>query len=125
MDTGVKKPQKVDKPWGFELIYAHTEKYAGKVLSIKKGHRLSLQYHRNKDESMYVHEGKILIQLGGTDGQLVSHTLSQGDCVRVTPLMRHRMEALEDAIVLEVSTPELDDVERLMDDYGRAQQGRS
>lgn len=125
MDTRAKKPQKVDKPWGFELIFAHTDKYAGKVIFVKKGRRLSLQYHQNKDESIYVYEGKILIQLEGADGQTVSNTLKKGDCIRIQPLTRHRIEAINDTFFFEVSTPELDDVQRLEDDYGRAQQVKS
>jgi mannose-6-phosphate isomerase len=119
MDTRINKPIKVDKPWGFELIFAHTERYAGKVLFVKKGERLSLQYHKNKDESMYVYEGRVLIQLGGADGQMISRTLGTGDCVRIEPLTRHRVEAINDTFLFEVSTPELDDVQRLEDDYGR------
>lgn len=120
MDTRIKKPKKVDKPWGFELIFAHTEKYAGKVLFVRKGERLSLQYHKDKDESIYVYEGKVLVQLGGVDGQMISKILSAGDCVRIEPLTRHRIEAISDSMLLEVSTPELEDVRRLEDDYGRA-----
>jgi mannose-6-phosphate isomerase len=119
VDTRIKKPKKVDKPWGFELIFAHTEKYAGKVLSIRKGERLSLQYHKNKDESIYVYKGRVLIQLGGADGQMISKMLGTGDCVRIEPLTRHRIEAISNSILLEVSTPELEDVRRLEDDYGR------
>ena len=125
MDTRVKKPQKVDKPWGYELIFAHTDKYAGKVIFVRKGHRLSLQYHQNKDESIYVYDGKIIIQLGGADGQTISNTLEKGDSVRIRPLTHHRIEAINDTFLFEVSTPELDDVRRLEDDYGRAQQGKS
>lgn len=113
------KPRKVDKPWGYELIFAHTDKYAGKLLSIKKGHRLSLQYHEKKDESLYVYEGAILLLLTPLNGATTSKTLRSGDCQRITPLVRHRMEAIEDALLFEVSTPELDDVVRLEDDYGR------
>lgn len=118
--TRTVKPKKVDKPWGFELIFAHTEKYAGKVLFVRKGERLSLQYHKNKDESIYVYEGRVLIQLGGGEGQLMSKMLCVGDGVRIRPLTRHRIEAVVDTTLLEVSTPELEDVCRLEDDYGRA-----
>jgi mannose-6-phosphate isomerase-like protein (cupin superfamily) len=119
VDTRIKKPRKVDKPWGYELIFAHTEKYAGKVLFVRKGERLSLQYHKNKDESIYVYKGRVLIQLGGADGQMISKTLSTGDCVRIKPLTHHRIEAIINSFLFEVSTPELEDVCRLEDDYGR------
>jgi mannose-6-phosphate isomerase len=115
----VNKAQKTDKPWGYELLFARTDKYAGKILFVKKGHRLSLQFHNVKDETIYVYKGKIRFQFGGADGNLVGSVLTEGDCVRIEPLARHRMEALEDATLLEVSTPDLNDVERLQDDYGR------
>ena len=115
-----KLPRKIKKPWGYELIFAHTPKYAGKLMFVRKGHRLSLQYHSKKDESMYVHEGKLLIELEGADGQMVQSEVSSGSCFRVPPLTKHRMKALEDTTFFEVSTPELDDIERLADDYGRA-----
>jgi mannose-6-phosphate isomerase-like protein (cupin superfamily) len=114
------KAQKTDKPWGYELLFAHTDKYAGKVLFVSKGHRLSLQFHDVKDETIYVYQGKIHLQFGGVDGNLVEYVLIAGDSVRVEPLSRHRIEALEDTTLLEVSTPELGDVRRLEDDYGRA-----
>ena len=116
----INKAQKTDKPWGYELLFARTDRYAGKVLFVKKGHRLSLQFHNLKDETIYVYNGKIHLQFGGADGNLVDSVLTDGDSVRVKPLSRHRIEALEDTILLEVSTPELDDVQRLTDDYGRA-----
>jgi mannose-6-phosphate isomerase len=116
----INKAQKIDKPWGYELLFARTDKYAGKVLFVKKGHRLSLQFHNVKDETIYVYKGKIHLQFGGADGNLVDSVLTDGDSVRVEPLTRHRIEALEDTTLLEVSTPELDDVQRLTDDYGRA-----
>ena len=116
-----KLPQRTEKPWGFELLFAHTSKYAGKVIFVRKGHRLSLQYHKKKDETIYIYQGKALIQIGGSDGQLVSSAAEPGYCVRIPPLTRHRFEALEDTTFLEVSTPELEDVIRLKDDYGRAE----
>jgi len=115
-----KLPRKVEKPWGFELLWAHTPKYAGKLIFIKKGHRLSLQYHKEKDESMYIYEGKARIEIEGSDGQLVSSLAQPGYCIRISPYTKHRLEAMEDTTLFEVSTPELEDVERLDDDYGRA-----
>jgi mannose-6-phosphate isomerase len=113
----INKVLKTDKPWGYELLFARTDKYAGKILFVKKGHRLSLQFHNLKDETIYVYKGKIHLQFGGVDDNLVDSVLTNGDSVRVEPLSRHRIKALEDTTLLEVSTPELDDVQRLTDDY--------
>ena len=115
-----KLPRKVEKPWGFELLWAYTPDYAGKLIFVKKGHRLSLQYHKKKDESMYIYQGKVRIEIEGGDGQLVSSVAQPGYCLRIPPLTKHRLEAIEDTTLFEVSTPELEDVERLQDDYGRA-----
>jgi len=117
---GEKFPIKTEKPWGYELLFAHTGDYAGKLLFVKKGHRLSLQYHKEKDESLYIYKGKILLELEGEDKQLVRSEVSGGYCYRVPPMIKHRLTALEDTMLFEVSTPELDDVERLDDDYGRS-----
>ncbi|MFC2006043.1 cupin [Chloroflexota bacterium] len=116
---GGKLPRKTEKPWGFELLFAHTPKYAGKLIFVRKGHRLSLQYHREKDESMYIYEGEALIEVEGSDGQLVQSVVQPNSCIRISPLTKHRLRAIEDTTLFEVSTPELDDVERLDDDYGR------
>ncbi|MBI2854216.1 MAG: cupin domain-containing protein [Chloroflexi bacterium] len=113
--------RRVEKPWGYELIFARTAKYVGKILFIKKGHRLSLQYHEHKDETIYVQSGELTVQLEGADGKLVSMQFSGGESVRIEPLKRHRMQAITDTTLFEVSTPELDDVKRVEDDYGRAQ----
>lgn len=115
-----KLPRKTEKPWGYELLWAHTPKYVGKLIFVKKGHRLSFQYHNRKDESMYLHEGQARIEIEGSDGQLVSTVANPGYSVWIPPLTKHRVEAIEDTIIFEVSTPELEDVERLDDDYGRA-----
>ena len=109
----------VQKPWGHETIWAHTDRYVGKVLHIKAGHALSLQYHNKKDETIYVHSGKMLFEIGKQGGPLEQREMKPGDSVHVTPLTVHRMTALEDCDLLEVSTPELDDVVRLEDRYGR------
>jgi len=115
-----KLPRKTEKPWGFELLFARTPKYVGKVIFVRAGHRLSLQYHREKDESMYLYEGEALIEIEESDGQLVKFVAQPGYCLRIPPLTKHRLEAIEDTTLFEVSTPELEDVERVEDDYGRA-----
>jgi mannose-6-phosphate isomerase-like protein (cupin superfamily) len=111
---------RVEKPWGYELHWAKTDRYVGKVLHIKAGHALSLQYHNKKDETIFLHTGKMLFEIGEQDGPLARREMKPGDSVHVTPLTVHRMTAIEDCDVLEVSTPELDDVVRLEDRYGRS-----
>ncbi len=115
-----KLPRKTEKPWGFELLFARTPEYVGKVIFVRKGHRLSLQYHREKDESLYIYQGKALIEIEGSDGQLVQSVAQAGYSLRIPPGTKHRVKAIEDTTLFEVSTPELEDVERLEDDYGRA-----
>ena len=111
-----------EKPWGYELLFAHTDKYAGKVIFVDKGRRLSLQYHKLKDETMYIHEGKVLLEIE-VDGKMVIKELSSGSSVRIPPMTKHRVTAVEDTLLFEVSTPELDDVVRVDDDYGRTSKG--
>ena len=111
--------QRVDKPWGHEDIWARTERYAGKIISIRKGHRLSLQLHREKDESIYVLRGVLKLTLENDEGQLEVVELEAGEHRHIAPGRRHRFEAAEDCDLVEVSSPELDDVVRLEDDYGR------
>jgi mannose-6-phosphate isomerase len=111
---------KVDKPWGYELRWGITDRYAGKVLHINKGEALSLQYHDRKDEYQYVVKGAVDIELGGPDGTLKTHRMQAGDTLHITPGTRHRLTAVEDTDIFEVSTPEIDDVVRLEDRYGRA-----
>ncbi|MGA2928804.1 MAG: cupin [Solirubrobacteraceae bacterium] len=113
------QPKHVDKPWGHELWYAHTESYAGKVLHVIKGHRLSLQYHERKDETCYLIDGSVRLIQGATVDELSERTLLAGHAWRNVPGVVHTIEALETATILEVSTPELDDVVRLRDRYGR------
>jgi mannose-6-phosphate isomerase-like protein (cupin superfamily) len=113
-------PQKTEKPWGYELLFAHTTKYAGKVIFVKKGHRLSFQYHEKKDEAIYMYEGKCLLEIQTENGDMMSKVFNPGESILIPPLTRHRLEALEDTTFIEVSTPELEDVVRLQDDYGRA-----
>src|SRR6185369_13683241 len=109
--------KKIEKPWGHEILFAHTERYAGKLLFIKKGHRLSLQYHVKKDEAFYVQSGKAQVDLETADGEKACVILEPGDALRLVPGIRHRTAALEDTVIFEVSTAELDDVVRLSDDY--------
>jgi mannose-6-phosphate isomerase len=110
--------RRVDKPWGYELIFAHTDRYVGKILHVTAGYALSLQYHNVKDETMYLHSGKMLFETE-ENGQLVKREMTPGDSVHISPKTVHRITAIEDCDVLEVSTPELDDVVRLEDRYGR------
>jgi mannose-6-phosphate isomerase-like protein (cupin superfamily) len=113
------EPTRVDKPWGHELIWARTDRYVGKILHIRKGESLSLQYHRRKDETIRVLAGRVRLETAGEDGDRHADVLEPGGGAHIPPGLRHRMEALEDSDVLEVSTPELDDVVRLEDRYGR------
>lgn len=112
-------PRRVEKPWGYELIWAHTERYVGKLLHIKAGHRLSLQFHKVKDETVFVHAGTMRFVIE-ENGKLVERLLGPGDCCHIPPGTTHRMIAETDCDVFETSTPELDDVVRLEDNYGRA-----
>ena len=120
MNTQVYQGRIVEKPWGYELIWAHTDRYVGKVLHIKKGESLSYQYHRVKDETIRLLSGSMDMDLE-TDGVKSRINLKPGKCLHIVPGMKHRMIAVEDCDVLEVSTPELDDVVRLEDRYGRVE----
>lgn len=113
------------KPWGREIWFAHTENYAGKVLEIKKGHRYSLQYHEKKRETQFIYKGKVKLTFGTDQNQLEEKILNSGDKIEVHPYTIHRLEALEDSEVFEVSTPELSDVVKLHDDYGRDGKGNN
>lgn len=112
--------RRVEKPWGHELIWAHTERYVGKILVIETGKRLSLQYHREKDESLLVIRGRLRLHLEDESGVMRAHDLGPGDHRRIPVGRKHRFEALERVELVEVSTPELDDVVRITDDFGRA-----
>ncbi len=111
---------RVDKPWGYEIHWAVTDRYLAKILHVNEGESLSLQYHRQKDECQLVIKGAVDIELGGPDGKLVKHRMRPGDTVHLVPGMRHRITAVEDTEIFEVSTPENEDVVRLEDRYGRA-----
>lgn len=109
---------RVPKPWGHEIIWAHTDRYVGKILHILAGHALSVQYHERKDETVYLLAGELRywVKSGET---MTDKQLRVGDAFRITPYTIHYMEAVTDCDVLEASTPELDDVVRLTDRYGR------
>jgi mannose-6-phosphate isomerase-like protein (cupin superfamily) len=114
------EPRRVEKPWGFELIWAHTDCYVGKILFVRAGHSLSLQFHREKDESWYVESGRAELELGEAgQGVLDTEVITAGAAFHYAPGTVHRVTALEDTTILEVSTPHLDDVVRLEDKYGR------
>lgn len=112
-------PRRVEKPWGYEIWWAHTEHYAGKILHVDAGHRLSLQFHHEKDESCYLLSGKLLLVQGDSAGELNETVVAEGHAWRNMPGSVHTIQAIEDSDVLEVSTPQLDDVVRLVDNYGR------
>ena len=112
-------PRKVDKPWGWELVWAEAEDYVGKLLFVRAGESLSLQYHEVKDESWLVQEGRATLELGDVLGALETFEIAEGDAFRFRPRTVHRVTAVEDTLVIEVSTPELADVVRLEDRYGR------
>ena len=112
--------ERVEKPWGYELVYAATERYVGKVLFIRAGEQLSLQFHRRRDEVIYIHSGRIELEVGEPGRTPDVEVVGAGRAFRFTPGTVHRWRALDDTFVLEVSTPELDDVVRLEDCYGRA-----
>ena len=116
---GPLRPERLAKPWGYELIWARTERYVGKVLHVRRGESLSLQYHRVKDETIRVLSGRLSLEVGEAESAWQTVELGPGDGWHIPPGLRHRMIAIEDTDVLEVSTPELDDVVRLEDRYGR------
>ncbi|MDB5114245.1 MAG: Cupin 2 conserved barrel domain protein [Chloroflexi bacterium] len=111
---------RVDKPWGYELRWAITDRYLGKVIHVDAGRKLSLQYHVQKDEAILVLRGELDLVLEDGEGELVTHRMGEGMSARVRPGRRHRFVAVSDVDLVEVSSPEIDDVVRLSDDYGRA-----
>jgi mannose-6-phosphate isomerase-like protein (cupin superfamily) len=113
------EPRRVEKPWGWELVWAEADAYVGKLLFVRAGHALSLQYHVEKHESWLVREGRASLELGPIDGELETVEIQAGDTFRFPPGTVHRVTALEDTLIVEVSTPQLDDVVRLEDRYGR------
>ena len=111
----------VEKPWGHEEIFAVTRDYVGKILFIRAGHQLSLQFHKVKEESIYLQAGEMDFLLEDQSGQLKTHKLLPGMSFHIPPQRKHRMTAVKDCTVFEVSTPHLDDVVRLDDRYGRVE----
>jgi mannose-6-phosphate isomerase len=120
LDPWASEPRRVEKPWGYELIWAHTDAYVGKLLFVRAGESLSLQFHREKDESWLVQSGRAKLELGfAGDAMLNEEVIGPGAAFRFTPGTVHRVTAIEDTTIVEVSTPQLDDVVRLEDRYGR------
>jgi mannose-6-phosphate isomerase-like protein (cupin superfamily) len=120
LDRWAVDPRRVEKPWGWELIWAETERYVGKILFVRAGQSLSLQFHNVKDEAWYVESGRAQLELGEAgQGILNTEVIAAGAAFHFAPGTVHRVTALEDTTIVEVSTPELDDVVRLEDRYGR------
>jgi mannose-6-phosphate isomerase len=120
LDAWAFEPRRVDKPWGYELIWAQADTYVGKVLFVKAGESLSLQFHKEKDESWLVYSGRAKLELGSVgEPMLKQEVIAEGAAFRFRPGTVHRVTALEDTTILEVSTPHLNDVVRLDDRYGR------
>jgi mannose-6-phosphate isomerase len=120
LDRFAAELEKVEKPWGYELIWAKTERYAGKILLVRAGESLSLQFHNVKDEAWYVLSGRAELELGGPGERVLNREIiSGGAAFHFPPGTVHRLTAVEDTTIVEVSTPQLDDVVRLEDRYGR------
>ena len=118
-------PERVEKPWGHEVIFAATERFAGKLLEIRAGERLSLHFHREKHEMLYVLQGAVRLFVeeavsGPAPAPMASYAIETGEAFELPPGTVHRIEAIRDALLVEASSPEVDDVVRLADDYGRA-----
>lgn len=115
-----KKLKVVSKPWGREVWFAYdNNKYVGKLIEVKKGKRLSLQYHQKKHETMYINKGEVKITLESDKGKLITRILKEGKAIEILPGRKHRIKALKNSIIFEVSTIEVDDVVRVEDDFGR------
>jgi mannose-6-phosphate isomerase len=121
LDRFAVEVRRVEKPWGYELVYAVTDRYCGKVIFIRGGEELSLQFHRSKDETIYVHAGRVEFGIGDPGKPVDTEVVGPGRAFHIGPGTVHRIRALEDSVVIEVSTPEIDDVVRLEDRYGRAE----
>jgi mannose-6-phosphate isomerase-like protein (cupin superfamily) len=120
LDAFAFETEKTEKPWGWELLWACSDRFAGKLLFVAAGHQLSLQFHREKDEAWYVQSGRAELEMAlPGDATTNSEVVGPGAAFRIRPGTVHRIRALEDTLVLEVSTPELGDVVRLEDAYGR------
>ncbi len=116
--SGRAEVKRVEKPWGYEIIWAHTDRYVGKLIHIRAGHALSVQYHEIKDETVYLLAGEIIYRVW-ENGRPTDVGLRVGQAFRITPHTIHQMEAVTDCDVLEASTPHLEDVVRIQDAYGR------
>jgi len=114
-----------EKPWGREIWFAYTKYYAGKILEVRKGARLSLQYHEKKTETQYIFEGKVKFTFGKNEKDLQERVLNPGDKFDIFPYTIHRIEGLKNSKIFEVSSPELNDVVKLADDYGRSGKGNN
>lgn len=126
LDRFATEPEKVEKPWGHELVWAKTDRYAGKMLFVKAGQSLSLQFHKVKDEAWYVLSGRGELELGAPGERMLNReVVGPGAAFHFQPGTVHRLTAVEDTTILEVSTPQLDDVVRLEDRYGRTESGPS
>ncbi len=112
--------ERIEKPWGYELVFARTDAYLGKLLFVRAGEQLSLQFHREKDEVIYVHQGKIELEVGDAGGPLDVEVVAARRSFRFRPGVVHRWRALEDTLIVEASTAHPEDVVRLDDRYGRA-----
>lgn len=120
MTESMSSPRRIEKPWGYELIWAETENYVGKILHVNEGEALSLQYHEVKDETLFLLSGEMRLWVGSSVTELQELAFTVGDTFHLVPGTIHSMEAISESEVLEVSTPHLDDVVRLRDRYGRA-----
>lgn len=120
MSTKQDERVRIEKPWGYEVIWAHADRYVGKLIAIRAGQRLSLQYHEKKDEAIYIVEGHLRLHLADAEGRIEIHELGPGESRRICVGRTHRFEAVSDVQLIEVSTPEIDDVVRIDDDFGRA-----
>lgn len=121
---GARGGRRVDKPWGHELIWAEASRYVGKILHIEAGHQTSFQYHVKKEETIHLLRGVMIFESEGENGERLQRRVDPGESIHIPPLFRHRMKAVETCDILEVSTPELDDVVRLEDSYDRAEPDR-
>ena len=117
--AGPLQPEQIPKPWGYEIVWARTDRYVGKILHVRAGESLSLQYHERKEETMRVLAGTLVLEVGAEDEARRTVRLGPGEGWHIPPGTRHRVTAVDDVDILEVSTPELDDVVRLEDRYGR------
>jgi mannose-6-phosphate isomerase len=123
LDRFAAQVNRVEKPWGYELVYAATDRYLGKIIFIRAGEQLSLQFHKEKDETLYVHSGRVEFEIGDPGKPMDIEVVAPGRAFHLPPGTVHRLRALEDSVILEVSTPDVNDVVRLEDRYGRVQKG--